>query len=80
MNKEKLRNNEINKIKPIKGKVVWYNISLNYGFITGEDGYDYFVHFNEIEGISELLTGDVVQFTPSENRKGKIAIGVKVID
>ena len=28
----------------------------------------------------ELLTGDIVEFEPSENRRGKIALRVRVIE
>ncbi len=33
-----------------KGTVQWLNAEKGYGFITGEDGQDVFVHFSAING------------------------------
>ena len=30
------------------GKVKWFNAEKGYGFITGEDGKDVFVHYSSI--------------------------------
>ena len=33
----------------MKGTVKWFSARRGYGFITDEDGIDYFVHFSEIQ-------------------------------
>ena len=30
------------------GKVKWFNDKKGFGFISGEDGNDYFLHFSKI--------------------------------
>ena len=37
----------------MNGKVKWYNKMKGFGFITGEDNQDYFVHSSEISGTIE---------------------------
>lgn len=32
----------------MKGTVKWFNEEKGFGFITGEDGKDVFVHFSQI--------------------------------
>ena len=53
-----------------------------YGFITGEDNVDYFVHHSNIsmEGYRKLVDGQSVEFEPSKNEKGQSAINVKPLD
>ena len=47
-----------------KGTVKWFNAEKGYGFITGEDGADVFVHFSAImtDGFKTLNEGQKVTF------------------
>lgn len=33
----------------MKGSVKWFNAKRGYGFISGEDGSEYFVHYSGIK-------------------------------
>lgn len=55
----------------MKGTVKWFNNKKGYGFITGEDGKDYFFHYSQIQmqGRKALFDGDIVYFEISEPDK-----------
>lgn len=59
--------------KKVKGTVKWFSARRGYGFITDEDGVDYFVHYSEIqaEGFKKLRTGQQVTFEIAEDQKGR---------
>ena len=61
-----------------QGTVKWFNASKGYGFITGEDGKDYFVHFSAItmDGFKTLEEGQNVTFDIEEGQKGPQAANV----
>ena len=58
-----------------KGTVKWFNAEKGYGFITGEDGQDVFVHFSAImnDGYKSLDEGQKVSFTIENGAKGPAA-------
>jgi CspA family cold shock protein len=62
------------------GKVKRFNELRGYGFITGEDGEDYFFHYSMIisDGFKTLNVDDQVAFTPKITFKGLQAIDVKL--
>lgn len=64
-----------------KGTVKWFNQKKGFGFILGEDGKDYFVHFSGIlkEGFKTLEQDQVVTFDVSTNDKGEIAVNVECV-
>ena len=54
-----------------KGTVKWFNAEKGYGFITGEDGNDVFVHFSSIiaDGFRTLNEGQKVTFETEPDPK-----------
>ena len=63
------------------GKVKWFNSKRGYGFITGEDGKDYFVYFKDInmDGFKTLEEGQKVTFDTKETDRGISACNVTPI-
>jgi len=63
----------------MKGKVKWFNDKKGYGFITGDDGKDVFVHHSAIvsEGFRTLSEGQEVEFDVTTGPKGLQASSVK---
>ena len=63
----------------MKGVTKWFN--KGYGFITGEDGQDYFCHWKDIsgEGFRSLVENQPVEFDPEMSEKGLKAKNVKKI-
>lgn len=63
------------------GTVKWFNESKGFGFITGEDGSDVFVHYSSIQsnGFKSLAEGDRVSFDTENGPKGPKAINVSKI-
>ncbi len=62
-----------------EGTVKWFNDSKGFGFITGDDGTDAFVHHTSIqgEGFKSLAEGDRVSFDTENGPKGLKAVNVK---
>lgn len=60
------------------GKVKWFNAEKGYGFITGDDGKDVFVHYSAIqgEGFKTLEEGQEVSYDLTEGQRGMQASNV----
>lgn len=65
------------------GQVKMYNASRGFGFITGDDGRDYFVPYCNINKDSipsgSLTKGYTVEFTAGKNDKGFAASNVRML-
>ena len=65
----------------MRGKVVSYISTKKYGFITGDDGESYFLHFSSLldkANEKKLLKNVVVEFDPTPTPKGMSAKKVHV--
>jgi CspA family cold shock protein len=62
-----------------KGEVTWFNEQKGFGFITGEDGRDVFVHYTEIvrDGFQTLEPGEKVTFGLTDEDTGPKAVEVR---
>lgn len=62
----------------MQGTVKWFNSQKGYGFITGSDGKDVFVHFSGISGggYKSLEPGERVNYEITTNEKGEQATNV----
>jgi CspA family cold shock protein len=64
------------------GTVKWFDGKKGFGFITRDDGgADAFVHYSDIEGkgYRNVNEGDRVEFAVAPGKKGKKAVGVRVL-
>jgi CspA family cold shock protein len=61
------------------GKVKWFNDAKGYGFITGDDGTDVFVHYSSIQGqgFRSLSEGQAVTYDLENGPKGPQATNVR---
>ncbi len=73
--------NKILEVLIMTGTVKWFNENKGFGFITGEDGKDVFVHFSQInsEGYKTLDEGQKVSFDKVNGQKGPQAENITVL-
>jgi len=64
----------------MNGKVKFFNKMKGFGFITGDDGKDYFVHQSDVaEGVL-LRENDSVSFEPAQSDRGMKAERVNLAE
>lgn len=66
--------------KKVNGTVKWFSAQRGYGFITDEEGMDYFAHFSQIrqEGFRKLSAGQMVSFEVGEGEDGR-SLAVEIV-
>lgn len=64
----------------MNGIVKWFNAKKGYGFITGEDGKELFVHYTSInvekDEFRKLINDEKVTYDLGSNDKGACAVNV----
>ena len=60
----------------MKGKVKWFNSRKGFGFITADDGKEYFFHQSAIKDNATLGDNDPVTFDVEEGDRGPRATNV----
>ncbi len=63
-----------------KGTVKFYNTMKRFGFVTGEDGKDYFVHESGLKEGASIQEGDTVSFKIVEGDRGPKAEEVEKVE
>ena len=61
----------------MKGTVKFFDMQKEFGFITGEDGKEYFVHKTGLEEGVTIDKDDSVTFETEKGDKGMKAVNVK---
>ena len=62
----------------MKGTVKFFNEMKGFGFITGEDGKEYFVHQTALQEGVTLNENDAVTFDVEEGDRGPKAVNVSL--
>ena len=60
----------------MKGKVKFFNDMKEFGFITGEDGKDYFAHKSALQSDITIEKDDEVEFEAEKGDRGMKAVNI----
>ncbi|MFH0973328.1 MAG: cold shock domain-containing protein [Candidatus Micrarchaeota archaeon] len=63
----------------MKGKVKMFDAARGFGFVTGDDGKDVYVHTSAIEGGAVLAVGDAVDYEVESSERGPRAKNLKKV-
>jgi cold shock protein len=64
----------------MNGKVKFFNRTKGFGFISGEDNKEYFVHTTGLNAGVSLNEGDSVTFEVEQGDKGPKAVKVSKVE
>lgn len=63
------------------GKVKFFDAAKGFGFLSGDDGEDVFLHANSLpEGVSTVKPGTRVEYSVAQGRKGAQAMHVRILE
>jgi len=62
----------------MKGTVIWFAPFKNFGFISGEDGNNIFIHSKALVRGINLKVNDSVEYTMEKSVRGQKATNVKI--
>lgn len=62
------------------GKVRFFDVEKGFGFISGEDSQQVYVHASILDPDTELTPGTKVEYSVAEGRRGPQALSVRVIE
>ncbi|MBS3112343.1 cold shock domain-containing protein [Candidatus Woesearchaeota archaeon] len=62
----------------MEGTVKWFDKKKGYGFISGDDGNEYFLHHSQLQDGAFLRENDIVTFESGKNEKGLQANNVSL--
>ena len=65
--------------KKMEGNIKFFNRKKGFGFVHGDDGQDYFVHFTAVAEGTFLRDNDRVSFEPAEGDRGLKAENVQLL-
>jgi len=60
----------------MEGTVKWFDRRKGYGFIAGDDGKEYFVHYSALQKDTILNENEEVTFEPVQDDRGRKAQNV----
>ena len=61
----------------MKGTVIWFAPFKNFGFISGEDGSNLFIHSTALKKGAIINVNDQVEYTIEKSEQGPKATNVK---
>ena len=61
----------------MKGTVIWFAPFKNFGFISGEDGNNHFIHSTALSKGAILNVDDPIEYKMEESERGPKATNVK---